>query len=200
MSATLVVVSRAAVSAVSLALAKQHLRVDTDDEDTLITGYIAAAVGYAERFMGRTLIDTTYDLVLDVFPSGRNALTLPMAPLIALDSVTIVDAEDDTETELDGVIVDTAGSRLIGPSSGWPTGTSEASIRIRYRAGYVTYNADASPPATSGEIPGDVVAALLLYIGSLYQQREDSAPTAMTTIPWSARQLLRMHRIERGMA
>jgi uncharacterized phiE125 gp8 family phage protein len=200
MSETLVVVSRAPAAAVALALAKQHLRVDTNDDDALITGYITAAVGHAERFMGRTLVDTTYDLVLDAFPKGRAALVLPMAPLIALDSVTIVDAEEDTETELDGIIVDSAGGRLIAPSSGWPTGTSEAGIRIRYRAGYLTYDGDASPPATSGEIPGDIVAALLLYIGSLYQQREDSAPTAMTTIPWSARQLLRMHRIERGMA
>jgi len=199
MSETLVVVSRAPAAAVPLTLAKQHLRVDTNDDDALITGYITAAVGHAERFMGRTLVDTTYDLVLDAFPKGRDALVLPRPPFIALTSVSVLNS-DETETEIDGILVDTAGGRLIAPSSGWPTGTTKSSIRVRYRAGYLTYDAEASPPATSGEIPGDIVAALLLYIGSLYQQREDSAPTAMTEIPWNANQLLRMHRVERGMA
>ena len=199
MSATLKVVSRADVMAVTLERAKKHLRVDFSDDDALIAAYIPAAVGYAEAFMGRALVDTTYDLVLDAFPRGRQPLVLPRPPLIALDGVYVTDG-DDNETPLDGIVVDLAGGRLLAPSDGWPTGTSEASIRVRYRSGYVAYDAEASPPATAGEIPPDIVAALLLYLGALYQQRETLTPNAMTIVPWSAEQLLRMHRVERGMA
>jgi len=192
-------VSRAPVLPVSLERAKQHLRVDVSDDDDLITDMIKAAADYAEGFMGRTIVDTTYDLVLDGFPKNRVSLALPRPPLIALGGVYLLDA-DDNETTLAGVVVDLAGGRLIAPSGGWPTATSEASVRVRYRAGYVSYDAEASPPATEGAVPSAIVAGLLLYIGSLYQQREDQTPTAMTTIPLSAERLLRMYRIELGMA
>jgi uncharacterized phiE125 gp8 family phage protein len=192
-------VSRAPVLPVALDRAKAHLRIDVSDDDDLISDMIKAAADYAEGFLGRTLVDTTYDLVLDAFPKNRAPLALPRPPLIDLDGVYVLDA-DDNETALDGVVVDRANSRLIAPGNGWPTGTGEASIRVRYRAGYVSYDAESSPPATEGAVPSAIVAALLLTIGSLYQHREDQAPTAMTTVPLSAERLLRMYRVELGMA
>jgi len=198
MTTSLKVVARAPVLAVPLARARAHLRVDSSDDDELITSYVHAATQYAEAFMGRALVDTTYDMVLDAFPKGR-ALVLRRPPLIEFDGVYVLDA-DDAETALDGVTVDLAGGRIIAPSGGWPRGTSEAGIRVRYRAGYVSYDADASPPATVGEVPPDIVGAILLYVGSLYQHREDQTPGAMTTIPWNAELMLRMHRVEIGMA
>lgn len=198
----LVVVSPPPLPAVTLAEAKLHLRVDHSDEDALIGAFIAAATRYAEAFMGRTLVDTTFDLVLDKFPTARQPIVLPRPPLIAVEGIYLAGDGSPAETEMLGYVVDSASqpARILAPSIGWPTGTLEASIRIRYRAGYVSYDALASPPVTAGEVPRDIAAALLLYIGSLYQQRENAAPNAMTTIPWGAEQLLRMHRVEMGMA
>lgn len=191
------VVTPAPVPVVSLDRVKAHLRVDFDDEDDLLRGMTAAAVRHAEAWTGRTFVDTTYDLVLDAFPTGKRPLVLPRPPFIALGGVYVADG-DGMETELDGVQIDNFGGRLLAPS-GWPAGTSEGSIRIRYRAGYVRV-LDASPFETAGEVPPDIVAAVLLYVGSLYLQRESLTPAAMSVVPWSAEQLLRMHRVEMSIA
>jgi uncharacterized phiE125 gp8 family phage protein len=195
------IVTRAPVLAVSLERAKAHLRVDSTDDDELITAMIGAAVHYAEAYMGRALVDTTLDLVLDTFPAGRKPLLLRRPPLIEFLGVFVADSDGD-ETEIEGIVVDDVAepARLIAPDSGWPTGTRAASIRIRYRAGYVSYDAEASPPATAGDVPPDIAAAILLYVGSLYQVREDQTPGSMTTVPWSAEMILRQHRVELGMA
>jgi uncharacterized phiE125 gp8 family phage protein len=196
----LVVVTPASRPAVTLQEAKDHLRVDVSDEDALIAAFVGAATGYAERFMGRTLVDTTFDLVLDQFPKGRAPLVLPRPPLIEVLGIWVT-GSDETETELEGYIVDTASApaRILAPSSGWPSGTSEASIRIRFRAGYVRVDSG-SPECVTGEVPRDIWAAMLLYVGSLYLQRESLTPGQMAVVPWGAEQLLRMHRIELAIA
>lgn len=37
---------------------KQHLRVEHDDEDTLIEGYKAAALAYIEQYCDRKIVET----------------------------------------------------------------------------------------------------------------------------------------------
>ncbi|WP_418565520.1 head-tail connector protein [Pyramidobacter piscolens] len=49
----------AAVEPISLAEAKAHLRVVADDEDALISVYIAASRQYAERYQNRIYVATT---------------------------------------------------------------------------------------------------------------------------------------------
>lgn len=198
MNGSIAVITPAAVFPVTLAEAKAHLRVESSDDDTLIGGMIAAATGYAERFMGRTLVDTTYDLVLDTFPTGRRPIIVPRPPLIEVTGIFVTDSEGD-EAELAGSSTDLVGGRLLAPASGWPTGTTEASIRVRYRAGYMRI-VDESPLTTSGDVPDDIKAAVLLYLGSLYLQRETLAPGAMAIVPWSAEQILRQHRVEMSLA
>lgn len=197
----LVVVTPPPLPAVTLAEAKAHLRVDHTDEDALITALVGAATGYAERFMGRCLVDTTFDLVLDAFPNGRTPLLLPRAPLIEVSGIFQLSDGSPAEIELTDYVVDTASQpgRILAPTGGWPTGATEASIRIRFRAGYVRVDAG-SPPVATGEVPRDIWAALQLYIGTLYLQRESLTPGSMTVVPWGAEQLLRMHRLELGMA
>lgn len=43
---------------ITLAEAKYQCRVDVDDEDTLLQGYINASLSYAQAFLGRTLYKT----------------------------------------------------------------------------------------------------------------------------------------------
>jgi uncharacterized phiE125 gp8 family phage protein len=199
MNGSIAVITPAAVFPVTLAEAKAHLRVDTSDDDTLIGGMIAAATGYAERFMGRTLVDTTYDLVLDKFPTGRRPLIIPRPPVIEVEDIFVTDSAGDEAAYGGSYSRDLVGGRLLAPASGWPTGTTEASIRVRYRAGYVRI-VDESPLTTAGDVPDDIKAAILLYLGSLYLQRESLAPGAMSIVPWSAEQILRQHRVEMSLA
>src|SRR5579884_3684274 len=50
---------------VALADAKNYLRVDITNDDTLVTGLITAARAHAEEFMRRSLITQTWKLAYD---------------------------------------------------------------------------------------------------------------------------------------
>lgn len=70
-------------------------------------------------------------------------------------------------------------------------------MRIRFRAGFV----DPGDSPFTTNVPGDIKSAILLYLGSLYEQRESivigATPVAM---PWGAEQLLRRHNVQLGLA
>ena len=57
-------------TAISLAEAKQHLRVDSDydDDNAYITALIGVATNQVEEFTRRRLMTQTYNLYFDVFP------------------------------------------------------------------------------------------------------------------------------------
>ncbi len=195
----LAVVVPPAVLPVTLADAKAHLRVDSDDDNTMVSAMIAAATGYAELFMGRALVDQTFDLVLDAFPAGSKPIAVPRPPLIEVLGVFIRNA-DGSETEVEGYRVDTiqAPGRII-PTGAWPSGLPAAGVRIRFRAGYILM--EGSPPQAVGNVPPDIHAALLLYVGTLYLQRETiNVGNIVTDIPWSAEQLLRLHKVNHPIA
>ncbi|WP_459583768.1 head-tail connector protein, partial [Enterobacter hormaechei] len=46
------------ISEEQLAQIKAHLKVDGDDEDTLIAAYASASVDYVERFCDGALVET----------------------------------------------------------------------------------------------------------------------------------------------
>jgi hypothetical protein len=56
------------IEPVTLAQAKQHLRVDFPEDDTLISMYITAARQYCEKATGRAFYNQTWLRTLDFFP------------------------------------------------------------------------------------------------------------------------------------
>jgi uncharacterized phiE125 gp8 family phage protein len=197
-----------AIRPVSLTEAKSHLRVDFPDDDALIDILIRAATEYVDGptgFLGRALISQTWELVLDAFPghgvTGSTGLEIkiPIPPLIS-----IVKVEYDDPTGLP-VILDPADYTMdnvnepgwIVPDGNWPaTFDGINSVRIRFVAGYV--DAANSP---NDQIPGDIKAAILLTLGSLYANRETVVVGQIAvTLPWGAEALLRRKRIDLSMA
>jgi len=63
-------VSAPAGEPITLLEAKQHLRVDVDDDDALIGSLITAARQAAETRTGRQLMTARWKLVLDGFPGS----------------------------------------------------------------------------------------------------------------------------------
>ena len=74
----LVEVTPPAVEPLTLQEAKDHLRVDHTDDDSLIDPMIKTARMYAEGKTRRALITQTWDWLLDSFPAWT--LTVPMPP------------------------------------------------------------------------------------------------------------------------
>lgn len=198
--------------------AKAHLRVDYTDDDLLIAALITAAVQYCDGpkgFLGRALISQTWDLYLDEFPCRFGSafhrrghhrygahIDIPLPPLISVGGVFFLD-NSGNESEVDPSLyaVDAASEpgRIVPKNFAWPiAGCLPNAVRIRFTAGYVTSD---SPPQDN--VPQPILAAMKMYIGDLYANRETMLTgqrAAAVTLPWAAEQLLRPHRFTLSMA
>lgn len=145
-----------AVEPVSLALAKQHLRVDLNDEDDLISEYIAAARQWCENYCERAFITQYRITSYDGFPEDGSPIPL-LCPRVATVESVVYDDDDDAEQTLDASTyneslgVDQAFISLAQGES-WPTtGTTAAPVRITTKCGYGTAATDV-PPAIRNAI------------------------------------------------
>lgn len=187
-------------SPVTLAQAKSQVRVDSSDDDAIIRAYLAAAteaVDGPRGFLGRALVDQTWDYYLDRFPVWRNPyIDLPLPPMISVTGVFYRDSSGAEQT-LSPLTYSVSSSkepgRLYLPSSAaWPTiaAPSPNAVRIRFRAGY-----------PDGEVPAGIIAAILILFADMYEHRTSQVVgESASVIPWSAMQLLKPHRFYLGMA
>ena len=187
---TSVLVTAPAVEPISLSEAKEHLRVDGSDEDTLISGLISAAVSHvdADGVLGRAMISQTWAYWTR---SSPGVVTLPMSPFQSLTSVEYYDADNalqsatasDFETRL-------AGDRVtLRPKSGkvWPPAyTREDAIKITYVAGF---------GAAATDVPQSIRQALLLLIGHWYESRTAVSEISMKEVPLAVGSLIGCERV-----
>src|SRR4030095_1886540 len=186
---------------ITLAEAKLHLHVDHTDEDTLINILIDAATAHVDGptgFLGRALINQTWQLVLNTFPD--NKIKIPMPPLIEVVEI-LYDNPIGDETVLSpaSYTVDNVNEPgWVLPADTWPdTFDGINAVRIVFRAGYV----DTGVSPAQVKVPGYIKAPILLYLGSLYANREQVVVgTSAVPLPWSAEQLLKRKRIDLSMA
>ena len=200
---------------VSLEEAKAHLREDSEDFDAQIQAFIYAATEFVDGpngYLGRALIEQTWDYYLDEFPCRndwslpvsrrRNYIEIPLPPLIEVVGVFYVNANgEEQQLDASSYIVDDASqpARIsLKSNASWPSVAEQPNaVRIRFRAGYI--DATNSPPTPN--VPFPIKAAILMYIGDLYQNRENQVVgDAIAKLPWASEQLLRPHRVYLSMA
>ena len=95
------VVTRPTVEPVTLAEAKEQLRLDFADDDGLLAGKLLAARHWVEGQTKRVLAQTTFDYFIDYkFPTryGTYRIDLPVNPVISVTSVSYVDSNGATQT------------------------------------------------------------------------------------------------------
>lgn len=80
------------IEPVTLAEAKAHLRLEQASEDTLIEGLIRAAREEVEKTTGQALIEQSWRLTLDDWPTS-DVLFLNRTPVREVLSVTVFDAD-----------------------------------------------------------------------------------------------------------
>ncbi|MFA6204486.1 MAG: head-tail connector protein [Gallionella sp.] len=160
----LITITAPATEPVSLAEARLHLKVDSTDDDTLISALITAVREQAEHRTGRAFITQTLELVLDSFPA---AFELPQPPALAITSVKYYDTNGALQTmaaSLYSLDSDSAPARLV-PAYGevWPAtyGIPNA-VRVRYTAGY---------GAAGSDVPGAAKAWILCALTFMYDNR-----------------------------
>jgi uncharacterized phiE125 gp8 family phage protein len=170
--------------------AQRYQESDTDTlDDAMILAMMKAAQGYCENFTGLAMSRRVVEMAFDDFPTGDIELLFP--PLIEFQSLTIAGVAVDSG---DYVVDDYQKPARICPVSSWPSyTTARNTIKARYLCGY---GSDTDSP----ELPYEIRAAILLTLGDLYKNRENSADKTMTEIPIGAQALLRPHRVRLGMA
>ena len=169
---------------VTLGQAKLHLRVDSDDESTLIEGMVAAATAHIDGpdgWLGRAIGVQTLEARFD---GGTRAARLPFPPIVEVEQVRRSDGEAAmtwtpfTDFELIGDTVYAA--------SAWD-GTRNAAgeaVSITYRAGYET-------------VPAPIIAAILLMTEDLYRNRGNvrGGQVERVNMPVASEHLLAPYRV-----
>jgi len=130
--------SAPSVDPIHLTEVKNHLRVTSTADDTLISGLIRAAVLYCEDWTGRALVAQTFKSYLDDIPA---TIELPYSPVASVDSIVYVDSTGSTQTIATTVYtVDTDSEPArVYESYGqvWPTPRGdEKSVTVQWKAGY----------------------------------------------------------------
>jgi len=184
------VITAPATDPVTTAECKTHSRISTSDDDALIALYITRAREYAEDFLERTLITTTYDVHLDGF-FDRTYVTggvvqVPRPPLQSVTSIKYLDDNGDQQTWSSSLYrVDTKSSPgRITPAYGetYPsTRGVTGDVIFRVVAGF----GDASA------VPETFKVGLKQLVGALYDFLREShgrafgAGASIRDMPWA---------------
>lgn len=154
------------IEPVSLGELKAFARIDGDDEDALIEGFIQAARSAAEEYLGRALIQQTIRMLMDFWP--RNVVELPMPPLISVIKIATL-GEDDSETEYSSdnyyiVTESTPGKIVLKQSVTAPINTERdiGGYLVEYKAGYGTDGPD---------VPASIREGIKLWAATVYATR-----------------------------
>lgn len=172
--------------------AKAHLRVDHDDDDTLITDLVAAAVdmldGYAGT-LGRALVTQGWRLHLPAFPlrtPGR-WIDLPLPPLQAVTSIDYTAPDGAVRTVPEGayeVLSGPVGRVVLRTGFAWPpTAIGQRAVTVDFTAGY----------GDPSDVPPAVRQAVKVMIAAWYSDREGSEKA----MPIAAERLVRGLRVRR---
>lgn len=177
---------------VTLDEAKLHLRVDGDEENTLITGLINAAVSHLEGWtgiLGRALGEQTWRQDFDTFGC---TMRLAPGPVTEIVSITYRNAAGEITTVNDSnyaLVKDGIGPRVYWDNAySSPSGLYEqGAVSVTYKAGYP----DADGVST---VPAAIKVAILLMVGHWYANRETVAEGSFNELPFAANALLEPFR------
>lgn len=173
---------------ITRAEAKNHLRVDFTDDDTLIDVLIEAARVHAENYTARRLINQTWTLT---FPEFSDVMLLPGSPLSSITSVSYLDSNQASQT-LSSAIYEADTTRDPGAlrrkrDQSFPTTYPVwNAVVVTYVTGY---------GASASDVPAAIRQAMLMHIGHMYENRESSIDKTISMVPMGWESLLAPYRI-----
>lgn len=177
-----------ALEPVTLAEAKQHLRVDISTDDAYIASLITAAREWCEGYCDQTFVHTRYRMTLDSFPTE---IELPRPPMATSGTVTAVIVTYTLENQSTAVLaanqyrVDreaTPGVIRTLYNGSWP------SHLLDYNAVTVSWWGGAGP--TGASVSQRFKSAVLWLVGMWYERRMAADAVTMSEIPFGVKALL----------
>mgnify|MGYP003114967546 CR=1 FL=1 len=199
-------------SAVATSDQKSFMRVDFNDDDTLIGELIKSAQNLVEAYMNRAITTQTLSLFLDRLPFysdlklqegiftapdleyNSNFIVLPKPPAVSVSHVKYYDNDDNASTfASSNYYVDTISDQarvVLKTGSSWPT-VSETrnanAYEIKYVAGY----------GGASDVPEPIVQAIKLLTTHLYENREAVTSLSVNAIPYTIGALLQPYKVQR---
>jgi uncharacterized phiE125 gp8 family phage protein len=174
-------INRSIASPVTLARAKEHLRVTHRLEDNVIRGYISAATSMAEHFCDLLIMEATVEEYFSGFESDIIELYYPLASYgtiryLNTDNVFVnIPAAD---VHVDSISL----NGRIKTKTSWPSvGDGFNQVMVQYTSGLTN---------DMSKVPEDIVSAILLTVGHLYEHREDT----VSKFPTAAQRLLQRYK------
>ena len=178
-----------AIEPVTLDEARNHLKIDSSEDNSLISALITTARQLAEKETKRAFITQTWEMYLD---EVGNEIEIPKPPLQDVTSIKAI-AADGTETVVDVTTyyVDKAenspGRVKLKSGYSWPTHRGFASFIIRLVCGYGD---------TATDVPEPLRQGILQLIAYLYENRgAEKVTTLYPPIPESIKAMFWPYKI-----
>ena len=169
---------------ISLVEAKLHLRVDFDDDDSLIQVLISAARQAAETLTNRQLITARWRMVLDSFP-GPSLMGVPAGQIFTLPGHAVLLPKSPVASVVEIRYLDMANAWQVMPAANytvdnvceparitpvfgqfWPIALPQiGAVSVIFDAGY----------GNASAVPEGIKTWIKLRVGSLYVHREEVA-------------------------
>ena len=160
------IVSQSGSSPISIATAKEWLKVDNSDEDDIIQIMLDSALSICEEYTFRKF---PLSIIEDSFKSWSMYFNLSF-PANSITSITYYDSNNDAQTMVvsdfyelvEGEPEPNRLHRIQGNVLPSLSTDKQFPILIRYETGY-----------TDGNVPKALISAMLLTLTKLYENRED---------------------------
>ena len=190
MAKSFVIDSDGGTGIITTAEAKEHLKVDTTADDTLIGNLIAAAVQSAQIYTNRFFLTTQ---IIQYGDKWEDIKVLFKSKVINVVSVKYYDSDNSLQTlSTDVWLADTKHqpARIgLKPNKDFPALADRINaVEVTYKVGYGD---------TAADVPQGIKQAVLLTIGNWYQNRASviTGKTA-TELPLSSQYLLDQFKIQ----
>jgi len=186
---SLVRVTAPAALPISVAEAKAQMRVEGNDDDTIIERLVNAAVSFVDvqGVLGRAMITQTWGEWLAPNPS---TVMLSLGPVQSVSAIKYYDIDGvlQTATLADFNVFGTPNRITITPKTGkaWPTTqTRDDAIKIEYVIGYGN---------AASDVPQTVRHGLMMLVAHWYENRETTQEKQMQDLPYGFMEMMNIER------
>lgn len=171
-------IAEPSVEPVTLDEAKLFMRLDTADDDALVSGLVTASRRLVEQMTRKCLLQQTWQFGFDQWPCN-GFVRLPLSPLVMLSSVTVMDATGNriaqtlANFQINGLIT----SPTIQARTALPVpAIRECGIQTDCVMGYGNL---------ASQVPQPLKLAVLMMVSRLYETRglgDSSVPESVLTL------------------